>query len=70
MVVKVRIFSRTERVTGESQTQTMVESVRAQAETFLATLDLNNVCDCRESWASVGKDSSFSVFQITVYYLE
>ena len=70
MVVKVRIFSRTERVTGESQVAAMAESVRVQAETFLSTLVTNNICDCRESWAQVGKDNTFSVFQITIYYLE
>lgn len=69
-IVKVRIFSRTEQVTGVGYPPSMIESVRAQAETFLATLAINDVCDVREQWATVGKDTTFSVFQMSVYYLE
>lgn len=70
MIVKVRIFSRTMRITGENQVSPVIESVRTEAETFLSILVTNNICDIRESWASVGKDNTFSVFHITIYYLE
>ena len=70
MIVKVRVFQRTERITGPEQMGTMIESVRSESETFLATLALNNVCDSRDHLAVAGKDTTFTTFLITIYYLE
>lgn len=70
MVVKVRVFKRTARVTGPEQIEGIVESVQEQANAFLSTLSINNVCDVRENLLPVGKDNSFTTFFITVYYLE
>lgn len=70
MVVKVRAFRRTERITGPEQVNVLIESVREQSEAFLSTLSINNVCDVREIIAPVGKDNTFTMFLIMVYYLE
>jgi len=64
------MFRRSGRVLTPEHIDALMDPVKQDAEAFLATLDMNVVCDVREQLAHAGKYQEFTVFMITVYYLE
>lgn len=70
MTVRVKTFSRTDRIQNAAQIDQMITLVQAEVEAFLAPLDMNAIVDVREHLVSSGKYDTFLTFYTTIYYLE